>query len=116
MAATPSTPASSWPSPRLLLLWLAGAIVFAILAAFAAANDRFPADLWVTNRIQDTDFAPFSHAMDWAEDLTDAPGTTKIIGGGVVECESIPADVSGCIVVALTTPSVVPVLLAALRS
>ena len=114
MAATPSTPAPSWPSPRLLLLWLAGAVVFAILAGFASANDRFPVDLWVSHRIQDTDFAPFSYAMDWAEDLSDAPDTTKIIGGSVVECEDIPADVPGCIFVALTTPNVVPVFLAAL--
>lgn len=56
--------------PALWLLLLAG---FAVLSGFAAAYDRFPADLWLAHRLQELDAATFVRAMDWAEDLADTP-------------------------------------------
>ena len=98
----------------MLAFWLGGVVVFALLAGFAANTSRFPGDLWVTHRIQGVDFAPFSRAMDWAEDLSDAPDTTELIWGSEVACEDIPADVPGCILIAFTTPNAVPMMLAAI--
>ncbi|MBI1886005.1 MAG: phosphatase PAP2 family protein [Chloroflexi bacterium] len=57
----------------LFALWLAGLIGFAVMAGAAAAFSRFPADLWVSHRLQDIDSAAFARAVDWAEDLADSP-------------------------------------------
>jgi len=43
------------------------------MAAFAAATDYFPADLWLTHRFQDVDAAAFSEALDWASRLAEMP-------------------------------------------
>jgi len=65
--------------PALWLLLLAG---FAVLSGFAAAYDRFPADLWLAHRLQELDAATFVRAMDWAEDLTDTPWIIVVWLGG----------------------------------
>lgn len=57
----------------LLALWLAALLGFAVMAGFAAAYDRFPADLWLAHRLQGIEAAAFLRALDWAEDLSDAP-------------------------------------------
>lgn len=54
-------------------LWLAGLLAFAVMAGFAAAFDRFPADEWLAHRLQGIEAAGFVRALDWAEDLADAP-------------------------------------------
>lgn len=54
-------------------LWLLLLAGFAILSGFAAAYDRFPADLWLAHRLQGIDAAAFVRAVDWAEDLADVP-------------------------------------------
>jgi undecaprenyl-diphosphatase len=43
------------------------------MAAFAAATDYFPADLWLTHRFQDVDAAAFSEALDAASRLAEMP-------------------------------------------
>lgn len=56
----------------LAALWVLLLAGFAVLSGFAAAYDRFPADLWLAHRLQDMD-AAFVTAVDWAEDLADIP-------------------------------------------
>ena len=67
--------------PALWLLLLAG---FAVLSGFAAAYDRFPADLWLAERLQEIDAAGFVRALDWAEDLTDTPWVIAVWLAGAV--------------------------------
>lgn len=57
----------------LLALWLLLLAGFVILSGFAAAYDRFPADLWLAHRLQEIDAIAFVRAVDWGEDLADAP-------------------------------------------
>lgn len=70
--------ASPW---ALWLLFLAG---FAVLSGFAAAFDRFPADLWLAERLQEIDAEAFVRALDWAEDLADTPWIVGVWLAGVV--------------------------------
>jgi undecaprenyl-diphosphatase len=53
--------------------WLLAALGFAIMAGFAAATDYFPADLWLTHRLQDVDAHAFSEALNWASRLAEMP-------------------------------------------
>jgi len=66
----------------LLALWLLSLAGFAILSGFAAAYDRFPADLWLAHRLQEADAVPFVRAVDWAEDLVDIPWAIVVWLGG----------------------------------
>lgn len=59
--------------PFFVLIWVAGLLGFGALAGFAAVYDRFPADLWLSHRLQGIDSAAFIRALDWAEDLADVP-------------------------------------------
>ena len=68
--------------PALLAMWLLLLTGFAILSGFAAAYDRFPADLWLAHRLQEIDAAAFVRAVDWAEDLTDVPLAIAVWLGG----------------------------------
>jgi membrane-associated phospholipid phosphatase len=54
-------------------LWLLAALGFAIMAGFAAAANYFPADLWLSHRLQDVDADAFSEALDWASRLAEMP-------------------------------------------
>ncbi len=65
------------------MLWFAFLIGFAVLSGFAAAYDRFPADLWLAQRLQEIDAAGFARALDWAEDLADIPWIIVVWLGGV---------------------------------
>jgi hypothetical protein len=53
--------------------WLLAALGFAIMAGFAAATDYFPADLWLSHRLQDADAHALSEALDWASRLAEMP-------------------------------------------
>ncbi len=53
--------------------WLLAALGFVVMAAFAAAADYFPADLWLAHRFQDVDAAAFSEALDAASRLAEMP-------------------------------------------
>jgi membrane-associated phospholipid phosphatase len=67
------------------LSWLLTAFAFAIVAAFAAATDYFPADLWLAHRLQDVDAAPFSDALDWASRLAETPLVAVVgLGGALI--------------------------------
>ncbi len=70
--------------PALLALWLLLLTGFAVLSGFAAAYDRFPADLWLAHRLQEIDPAAFVRAIDWAEDLADTPWIVAAWLGGAV--------------------------------
>lgn len=59
--------------PTLLALWLLLLAGFAVLSGFAAAADRFPADVWLAHRIQDIHFAAFDAAVSLPETLADLP-------------------------------------------
>lgn len=66
------------------LSWLLTALAFAIVAAFAAATDYFPADLWLAHRLQDIDAAAFSDALDWASRLAELPLVAVVALGGAL--------------------------------
>lgn len=66
------------------LSWLLLVLIFAVVAAFAAATDYFPADLWLAHRIQDIDAAPFSDALDWASHLAEIPLVLVVALGGAL--------------------------------
>jgi undecaprenyl-diphosphatase len=66
------------------LSWLLVALAFAIVAAFAAATDYFPADLWLSHRLQDIDAAAFSDALDWASRLAEMPLVAVVAFGGAL--------------------------------
>ncbi len=65
------------------MLWFVFLAGFAVLSGFAAAYDRFPADLWLAQRLQEIDAAGFERALDWAEDLADIPWIIVVWLGGV---------------------------------
>ncbi len=71
------------PGHPFLALWLLLLAGFAVLSGFAAAYDRFPADLWLAHRLQDIDATAFVRALDWAEDLTDSPWIVAVWLAGV---------------------------------
>ncbi|MGQ9572947.1 MAG: phosphatase PAP2 family protein [Dehalococcoidia bacterium] len=65
--------------------WLLAALAFAITAGFAAATDYFPADLWLTHRLQDADSDALGEALDWGARLAEMPqvaaiGVVAVIG------------------------------------
>lgn len=64
--------------------WLLAALGFAIVAGFAAATDYFPADLWLTHRLQDIDRAAFREALDWASRLAEMPLVAAVGVAGVL--------------------------------
>lgn len=64
--------------------WLLAALGFAVMAAFAAATDYFPADLWLAHRFQDVDAAAFSEALDWASRLAEMPLVAVVALGGAL--------------------------------
>ena len=66
------------------LLWLLAALGFAIAAGFAAAADYFPADLWLTHRLQDINGAAFSDALDWASRLAEMPLVAVVVFGSAL--------------------------------
>jgi len=64
--------------------WLLAALGFAIAAGFAAAADYFPADLWLTHRLQDIHAAAFSDALDWASRLAEMPLVAAVAFGAAL--------------------------------
>ena len=65
------------------MLWSVFLAGFAVLSGFAAAYDRFPADLWLAQRLQEMDAAVFERALDWTEDVADIPWIIVVWLGGV---------------------------------
>ena len=57
--------------PAPLVLWFLLLCGFVALSAFAAAYDRFPADLWLVRRFQEVDASAFAEALNWAADAVD---------------------------------------------
>jgi len=55
------------------VLWAAATAGFIVMAAFAAAHDTFPADLWLTHRLQEVDSRVFYHVLRWTEAVGDLP-------------------------------------------
>ncbi len=55
------------------VLWAAATAGFVVMAAFAAAHDTFPADLWLTHRLQEVDSGAFYHVLRWTEAVGDLP-------------------------------------------
>jgi undecaprenyl-diphosphatase len=60
------------------------ALGFAIAAGFAAAVDYFPADLWLTHRLQDIHATAFSDALDWASRLAEMPLVAVVAVAGAL--------------------------------
>lgn len=64
--------------------WLLAALGFAIMAGFAAATDYFPADLWLSHRLQDIDGDAFRDALDWASRLAEMPQVAAVGVAGIL--------------------------------
>jgi membrane-associated phospholipid phosphatase len=67
-------------SNRVLALnaWLIALACFALACVLASSNDKFPGDVWLAQRIQDTDIPGFGRTLDWAEDSADLPAVVII--------------------------------------
>jgi len=59
--------------PALLALWVGAAAGFAVLAAFAAAHDTFPSDVWLTHRLQDVHGGLYRDLLDGTAELVELP-------------------------------------------
>lgn len=59
--------------PVVPVLWLAALAGFVAMALFAAAHDTFPADVWLTHRLQDVDSGGFYDVLRGTERLGDLP-------------------------------------------
>src|SRR3990172_11281023 len=70
------------PARGLIALWLAALAGFAVMAGFAAAYAPFPADVWLSNRLQDIDSPVFARMLDWAEDFADLPLVAAVVLAG----------------------------------
>ena len=70
------------PARGLIALWLAALAGFAVMAGFSAAYDTFPADVWLSNRLQDIDSPVFARMLDWAEDFADLPLVAAVVLAG----------------------------------
>ncbi len=46
------------------IVWLIALMGFVTMAAFAAAHDTFPADVWLTHRLQDVHSGVLTHLLD----------------------------------------------------
>ena len=53
--------------------WLLAVAGFVVMAVFAAAHDTFPADLWLTHRLQEIDSSALASVLNWTEDLARVP-------------------------------------------
>ncbi len=51
------------------IVWLIALAGFVTMAAFAAAHDTFPADAWLTHRLQDVHSSAFANLLDGTEYL-----------------------------------------------
>ena len=70
------------PSP--LTLWFLFLCGFIVLSVFAAAYDRFPADLWLTRRFQDIDSSTLAEALDRAAEMVNGWEMIAIVIGGSI--------------------------------
>ena len=82
-AAARRLASETW-EPVFWISWLLAALGFAIVAGFAAATDYFPADLWLTHRLQDIDAHAFSEALDWASRLAELPLVAAVALGSAL--------------------------------
>ncbi len=57
--------------PAPLVLWFLLLCGLVVLSVFAAAYDRFPADLWLVRRFQEIDSSAFAGALNWTADVVD---------------------------------------------
>jgi len=90
--------------PLFIAAWLAALAVFALINAFAAANDTFPNDVWLAQRLQDIDSAAAGRTLDWVEDVVDYP-LIVLIGAVVAALLVLARDRSGAIIIALAIPA-----------
>ncbi len=61
------------PLPVYAIVWLVALAGFVTMAAFAAAHDTFPADVWLAHRLQDIDSSALAHLLDRTADFADLP-------------------------------------------
>ncbi|MEX0683661.1 MAG: phosphatase PAP2 family protein [Dehalococcoidia bacterium] len=68
----------------LIALWLAGLVVFALMAVLAAAHDTFPMDVWLTERLQSVHSEALSQTLNTTSDLAVMPWLALVAGVAVV--------------------------------
>lgn len=56
-----------------LLAWLAAFAGFAVVSAFASAEDRFTGDLWIADNVQDVHSEVFAKTLDYTAEFGDLP-------------------------------------------
>ncbi|MDP2675343.1 MAG: phosphatase PAP2 family protein [Dehalococcoidia bacterium] len=70
------------PAPLKLWFLLLGG--FIVLSVFAAAYDRFPADLWLMHRFQDIESPTFAEALDRAAEMVNGWELMAVLAAGAV--------------------------------
>jgi len=66
------------------VLWFILLCGFVVLSAFAAAYDRFPADLWLAHRLQEIDSSAFAEALERAADMTNGWELIPVLAAGAI--------------------------------
>ena len=66
------------------MLWFLLLCGFVVLSVFAAACDRFPADLWLIRRFQEVDSSAFAEMLDRAADAVELPLLVATVGLAVL--------------------------------
>ena len=66
------------------MLWFLLLCGFVVLSVFAAAYDRFPADLWLMRRFQDVDSSAFARTLNWAADAASGLGPVVVVAAGAL--------------------------------
>ena len=70
--------------PAPLVLWFLLLCGFVVLSVFAAVYDRFPADLWLAHRLQETDSSAFAEALDRAADMVNGWELIPVLAAGAI--------------------------------
>ena len=70
--------------PAPLVLWFLLLCGFVVLSVFAAAYDRFPADLWLIRRFHEVDSSAFAEMLDRAADAVELPLLVATVGLAVL--------------------------------
>lgn len=87
----------------LLIAWAAAFAAFVVVSILAGTHDTFPADVWLTHRVQEIDIRAVERALDWAEDSADLPVAALMCG--VTACLLLFArDGLGALIILIAVP------------
>ena len=70
--------------PAPFVLWFLLLCGFVVLSAFAAAYDRFPADLWLARWFREIDSSAFARALNWTADMVNGWELIPVLAAGAI--------------------------------